>query len=158
MTKIEQLDKVRKGAKLEYKGNKIAYDKIMIGIRGLNKKINNQKQEREKRMVILNKYETVEEVQDAYGYGEITKDEYYELLTKLEYAEFYINNDVTPENIALDILNEFANRLSSDIHTLRIESMTNKERERYNKDLQDTADRQKERHQKLKRGVNPLDC
>jgi hypothetical protein len=73
-----------------------------------------------KRIEKVEKYKTIEEVQDAYGYDEITDKEYYELISLYENRQENIEGVDTKDSVALDYLQDFIKRLKADVIDLDI--------------------------------------
>lgn len=63
----------------------------------------------------LRKYQSPEEAQEAYGYGNITEDEYKEILRAFERDEEYVDNTTTPAEIAAQLLHDYVAHIKKDI-------------------------------------------
>lgn len=97
--------------------------------RDIEKTVAKEKEVREKRKNKLCEYETIEQAQEAYGYGDITLEEYDEIYEVLEKAVGFAEVK-TPKAAALEILLEFMGRQKSEIRDFEWELKTPEEQER----------------------------
>lgn len=81
----------------------------------------------------LQKYDSVEEAHDAFGYGEITEEEYREVVEFFESGKKFITETKTKNSIALEILNNFISRLKKDVRALEWDMLSEDEKERIRK-------------------------
>lgn len=106
----------------------------------LKRKLEKELIEQEARLVKLRQYSSLEEAHDAYGYGEITLDEY-DLISQ----DFNnLENIQTPVSLALDELISIMGRLKKDIDYLKWEALSDAEKqaiedknEAYKRELQE---------------------
>lgn len=93
-------DSERKELKLEIKGRKIVVNKLEIALKALNKKVDKIEKDRQNRKETILEYKDESELQDAYGWGFITEDEYYKLLEAMRKGVQVIDEETSPEEIA----------------------------------------------------------
>lgn len=110
-------DAERKELKLEIKGRKIVVNKLETALKALNKKVDKMEKDRQNRKQTLLEYKDESELQDAYGWGFITEDEYDKLLEAMRKGVQTIDEETSPEEIAKHIIQELLGRMRSDIYS-----------------------------------------
>lgn len=90
----------------------------------LKRKFEKEHMKREARFTELQQYSSLEEAHDAYGYGEITLEEYDLICQNFNEAE----NIKTPVSAALDELVSIRARLKKDIEYFKWEALTDAEK------------------------------
>lgn len=113
--------KERKDLRIELKGRKIVLKKLNTAISAIEKTVGKIVSEREKRKAVISEYRDENDIQDAYGWGFITEDEYYSLLDQMRSGVESIDSEVSAEEIALNMLQEWRKRVWSDIHSIEFE-------------------------------------
>lgn len=111
--------------RFEIKYRKILVKKLKSVERSLEKAVEAEKSKKEERINEIQKYATEEEIQEAYGYGEITDDERRILLGDLEIKA----SGITPKKAALDELRDIIRMLTSEIDYYEWETLSEKRKE-----------------------------
>lgn len=114
-------DKEKKDLRVELKARKIVQKKLNTATVALYKKILKIRAEREKRIAELSEYHDERDLQDAYGWGIITEDEYDRRLAALRDGRDKIDAEVSAEEIAWDILSGWSRITKGDIASLEFE-------------------------------------
>jgi len=114
--------------KLEIKSRKELLKRLSYPLEQLRRADEKEEDQRAKQAIMLSEYESVEDAQEAYGYGHITEAEY-DLITDIfEGAE---NAErLTPVSLALKILMEFMGQMQREIRSIEWEMLSPEERER----------------------------
>ena len=115
-----------KDLKIELRARKIVKRKLEVAIRSLMPKISQQVAAREARKQQLTEYRNYNDLQDAYGWGIITEEEFDRLAAALETGTEAIDKEVTAEEIAKDVLTGWLRRTSGDISSLEFEMLPEK--------------------------------
>lgn len=118
---IDQKAEERKALELETKGRRELLHRLEHPTTLLKAAVAKEKARREERVIRARDYKTVDEAHDAYGWGAITEDEYRAIAEAIEAGEEYIENAVTPVELAAKILTDFTSRLSSELRSLEFE-------------------------------------
>jgi len=116
--------------KIEIKSRKIIAKKLESAIKSIKKITDKQKAEREERKQNLTEYKSESELQDAYGWGAIEEDEYYKLLHAMRDGTEAIDNEMSAEEIALEILAGWKKIMNSDIDDLQFQLLPQAEQDR----------------------------
>jgi hypothetical protein len=120
----------RKGLQLEIKARKEVTKRLAYPIDQLVKADTKERSKREERAASLSEYKTVAEAQDAYGYDLITDDEYHAICEAIESGEKYVEETMTPVNLALKILRDFTRRMESEIRSIEFELLPEEEKKK----------------------------
>lgn len=115
---IDQKNEQRKALELEVAARRELLRRLDHPLKLLEVATDKETAKAEQRMERNRKYKTVEEIQDAYGYEEITDEERGALIEALEAGKEYVNNAMTPLRAALGILRDFTGRLSREASDL----------------------------------------
>ena len=115
-----------KDLKIELRARKIVKRKLEVAIRSLMPKISQQVAAREARKQQLTEYRNYNDLQDAYGWGIITEEEFDRLAAALETGTEAIDKEVTAEEIAKDVLTGWLRITSGDISSLEFEMLPEK--------------------------------
>ncbi len=118
---MEDVREERKNIELEIKARKEVTKRLTYPIDQLVKADAKERAKREERAATLSEYKTIAEAQDAYGYGIITDDEYDAICEAIESGEKYVEETMTPVNLALKILRDFTRQMESEIRSLEFE-------------------------------------
>lgn len=120
----------RKDLQLEIKARKEVTKRLAYPIDQLVKADTKERSKREERAASLSEYKTVAEAQDAYGYDLITDDEYHAICEAIESGEKYVEETMTPVNLALKILRDFTRRMESEIRSIEFELLPEEEKKK----------------------------
>jgi|GEM_PF-6514114 len=131
----------KKDIKFEIRCRKLLLKKLETLERRLKQAVNKEAEKRNQRYNSLRDYKTPEEVADAYGYGDIARDEYERLMDSFKNEEMEAAATVTPNSAALEMLAEFTGRLKRDIQYFEFELLPENERERILKEQEDLLKR-----------------
>ena len=96
-------DAERKELKFEIKGRIIVVGKLETALKALTKKVDKIEKDRQNRKETLLEYKDESELQDAYGWGFITEDDYYKLLEAMRKGVQTIDEETTPEEVAKNL-------------------------------------------------------
>ena len=138
-------DSERKELKLEIKGRKIVVNKLEIALKALNKKVDKIEKDRQNRKETLLEYKDELELQDAYGWGFITEDEYYKLLEAMRKGVQVIGEETTPEEVAKNIIQEWIGRMWSDIYSFEYDLLPPEKQAEIMKKNEEILQKRKER-------------
>lgn len=122
-------DKEKKDLRVELKARKIVQKKLNTATVALYKKILKIRAEREKRIAELSEYRDERDLQDAYGWGIITEEEYDRRLAALRDGRDKIDAEVSEEEIAWDILSGWIRITEGDIESLRFDLLPDEKKE-----------------------------
>ena len=120
--------------KFEIRCRKLAIKKLSTGIKQLEALVEKEKQKREDEFKSLSVYETYEEIQDIYGYGEMTDDQRELAIAILENHETEMKNPTTSNSAALSILKDFISRLNREIRGFEWDYLPEDEKERISRE------------------------
>lgn len=113
----------------------VARDKLQIEIRKLERMAERERDARDQRRRYLAQYETLEEAQEAYGYGNITQNEYDWIQDIFDGT----TGDNTPSvtEAALSILRDFRNRLAQEIRDFQWADLPDAVKERITRETEE---------------------
>lgn len=131
---IDQKNEQRKTLKLEAAARRELLKRLEHPEKLLKVAVDKETAKAEQRMERNRQYKTIEEVQDAYAYEEITDDERYALIKAIEDGEEYVNNAMTPLRAALGILRDFTDRIYREAVDLEFELLPPEEKARHLKE------------------------
>ena len=106
-----------------------------------------KKQDRIARIEELSSYKSYNEAQEAYGWGYITEEEFWEITDFLEKNED-LKEVKSVEEYASEIINTFMNRLYHEIASLQFELLPPKEQEKLRKKNEEILERRRQRNEK----------
>lgn len=129
----------------EIKARKIVVRRLATILTSLSKKVDVIKDDREKRKKQLGEYESERDLQDAYGWGFITEDEYDKLREAMRAGTAAIDDEVTKEEIAFDIVAKWKALMLSDISSLEFELLPEEEQNRIREQNYELMKRREER-------------
>lgn len=115
MTEKEKLE--LKFLKLEVRARKEILKKIENPYRRLIDQAHAQREKRKSEVLAAREYKSIEEARDAQGYDCITEKEFEEIKRVFEKGEAHIENDLSPHEVAVEMLGEFINRLYTEMHS-----------------------------------------
>lgn len=130
---LDQKNEQRAALKLETFARREVLRRIEHPLKLLKVAVDKETAKAEERMERNRQYKTIEDIQDAYAYEEITDEERYALTKALEDGEEYISNTMTPLRAALGILRDFAGRISREADDLEFGLLSPEEQERRRK-------------------------
>lgn len=133
---------------IELKSRQIVRKKLDSIIGALDKDILLIKADRIKRKNELLEYKSETELQDAYGWGFITEEEYDALLAAWRSGTELIDNEKTAKEIAQEILRGWRKIILSDIDALQFELLPDKKKEEIRKRNYEIAQRRANREEK----------
>lgn len=110
-----------KATKLEISAREELLRRLAAPMKRLEEADAKEQQKRRERVDSLSEYKTTRDVQDAYGYDMITEDEYRTLMDFFENGQEYIDDTVTPVNIAMRLLREYMHRISVEMGSLKFD-------------------------------------
>ena len=114
--------------KFEIKCREIAIKKLVTPINQLTKLVASEKEKREEAFKALSVYQTYEEIQDVFAYGEMTEEERYLAIELLENHDVEMTNIVTNNSAALSILQDMVARLNREIKEFKWSSLSDEEK------------------------------
>jgi len=138
-------DAERKELKLEIKGRKIVVNKLETALKALNKKVDKIEKDRQNRKETLLEYKDESELQDAYGWGFITEDEYDKLIEAMRKGVQTIDEETSPEEIAKHIIQEWLGRMRSDIYSFEYDLLPPEKQAEIMKKNEEILQKRKER-------------
>ena len=134
---IDQKNEQRKVLELEAAARRELLKRLDHPEKLLKAAVDKETAKAEQRVERNRQYRTVEEVQEAYGYEEITDDERCALIKAIEDGEDYVNNTMTPLRAALGILRDFTGRLSREAVDFEFSLLPPEEQERRLKEAEE---------------------
>lgn len=102
----------------EVKCRKYLLKRLGVLERDIKKTVSKEKAARKTQVERLCKYKDSDEAAEAYGYCDITEEEYVEVLAHLEEGAAFVEFTKTPKAAALEILHDFMTRQESEIASL----------------------------------------
>ena len=138
-------DAERKELKFEIKGRKIVVGKLETALKALTKKVDKIEKDRQNRKETLLEYKDESELQDAYGWGFITEDDYYKLLEAMRKGVQTIDEETTPEEVAKNIIQEWIERMWSDIYSFEYDLLPPEKQAEIMKKNEEILQKRKER-------------
>ena len=115
---------------LELRARKEIIKRLQYPLNQLKKAVEKEKNTRQQRASKLLAFETLEEAQEAYGYAEISYEEFYLVRKCFKNAETLVNGTLTATDIALGLLHDFIRRVESEKHDLEFELKSPEEKDR----------------------------
>lgn len=113
----------------EVKCRKYLLKRLGVLERDIEKVVEKEKYGRKKQIEELCKYKNTDEAQEAYGYEEITDEEFREICDVLEKGAAFVEFTKTPKAAALEILHDFMHRQERDIADFEWEMKSPEEQE-----------------------------
>jgi hypothetical protein len=123
----------KESIKFEIDCRELLIKKLQTTEKSLKKMKEKEIEKNLKRLSELTKYETLEDVEWAWGYAEITSEEHDKLLKMFEKSEEIEQGGVTLASAALEILRDYTGRLKRDIRDFKWELLPDSEKDRINK-------------------------
>lgn len=117
----DQKEEERKAIQLEVKARQELLRRLEHPIKLLKVAGEKERIRREERVTQAHEYKTIDEAQEAYGWGYLSDDEYHAIKEAIESGEEYIENTISPVELAAKILIDFTSRISSEIRSLEFE-------------------------------------
>ena len=116
--------------KIELKSRKILLKKFESVLKSLNKQGEIAKQKRAEKIRSLREYKTFGEAQEAYGWELISEEEFRDIVEFIEKGDSQIENDLSPHEIAADIVRGYIRIIRSDISSLEFDLLPPEEQDR----------------------------
>ena len=99
----------------------------------IEKTVDKEKEARKAQIERLCKFKDTDEAANAYGYGDITEEEYQEVCAALEEGAAFVEFTKTPKAAALEILKEFMDHQEREIADFEWSMKSPEEQERIRK-------------------------
>ena len=115
--------------KLEIKCRETVLKKLATVKKQLEGSVQKENKKREEEFKALSVYQTYEEIQDVYAYGEMTDEQRYMAIALLENHEKQMEYPTTNNSAALSILNNFCSTLNREIRDFKWECLSDTEKE-----------------------------
>ena len=122
-------EKEKRDFREEIRSRKIVQKKLEAAIRALDKQIAAIVEDRERRKEALSQYKDERDLQDAYGWGFISEEEYDALLSQLRDGVESIEAEQSAPEIAKKILGGWLKITKSDIEALEFELLPEKKKQ-----------------------------
>ena len=119
----------RKEIRKEIKARRIVIKKLDTALRALERIAKREQFERQTEREKLMEYKTYNEAQEAYGWGQITEEEFNEIVKFLDDMEEYLNIR-TANDLAIKIIRSFRSVLSGEIDGIKFDLLPKKEQEK----------------------------
>lgn len=130
--------------KLELKAAKYVRDRIKTISSHARKRKDGKLKETERRAQELTQYQSVEEAQEAYGWGYITEEEYERIIDLFEGREGKVN-DIDVDDMILNWTHRFLDQLNSSINEYEYLLMTPEEQEKYQQSRREIEEMKRKR-------------
>lgn len=130
--------------KLELKAAKYVRDRIKTISSHARKRKDDKLKETEMRAQELTQYQSVEEAQEAYGWGYITEQEYNHIVDLFEGREGKVN-DIDVDDMILNWTHRFLDQLNSSINEYEYLLMTPEEQEKYQQSRREIEEMKRKR-------------
>lgn len=137
---------LRKSIRLEIRARKIVLNRLESPLKWAKVAGEKKKAARAERWAAASVYGSYEEAQEAYGCGCITQEEFWEITDILEEGQEHIDNAISPEEAAADILQEIVARIQKEIHDFEWDLLTEKEKQRIRAENERILERRKNRN------------
>lgn len=119
----------RKEIRKEIKARRIVIKKLDTALRALERIAKREQFERQTEREKLMEYKTYNEAQDAYGWGQITEEEFDKIVKFLDDTEEYLNIR-TANDLAIKIIRSFRGELSGEIDAIKFDLLPKREQEK----------------------------
>ena len=130
---------------IELRSRKIVKRKLEVALRSLQPKIEKTKEDREKRKERLSEYRNYNDLQDAYGWGFITEEEFDALAIALEQRTEAIDNEISEHEIAASIISGWLKITAGDIASLEFDLMPESKKQKIREENLEILKRREER-------------
>lgn len=114
----DQKEKDRRATELEAKARKELLRRLEHPLKLLKTAGEKERAKREERITSAREYKTIVDAQEAYGWGYLSDDEYHAIKEAIENGEEYIENSISPVELAAKLLSDFTRRISSELRGL----------------------------------------
>ena len=139
---------LRKDIRFEIRARKLLLKKLESLVKRAAASAEKQIQKRKKRWEEVAQYKSYEEAQEAYGCAVITQEEFFAIADLLEAGEESVKNDISAEEAARDILNEFVSKVKQEIRGLEWDLLPEKEKEKIRASNAQILERRRNRENK----------
>jgi len=123
--------------KFEVKCREYLVKRLSVLEKDIEQTVQKEKARRTSRVEELTAYKDTDEAAEAYGYGDITEEEYMEICSVLTDGADFVEFTLTPKAAALEILREFMHRQKSEIQSFEWEMKSPEEQNRILKDREE---------------------
>lgn len=123
----------RASIKLEIKARKEVLKKVENAFKRLRKQADSNLEKRREKVRAAREYRSLDEAHEAWGYDFITDEEFEEIKKVFELGDAYIENDLSPQEVAVNILGRFMGGLNKEIRSFEFELLPIEEQERIRK-------------------------
>ena len=120
----------RDAIKLEIKARRELMKRLAHPLKLLEVAVEKEQKKRAERIEHLTEYKSYREAQDAYGWEIITEEEFDEIVRILEEGTESIEKEVTPVEIAQNLLKKFIGGLHYEVASFEFDLLSEKEKER----------------------------
>lgn len=123
----------RASIQLEIKARKEVLKKVENAFKRLMKQADSNLEKRREKVRAAREYRSLDEAHEAWGYDFITDEEFEEIKKVFELGDAYIENDLSPQEVAVNILGRFMGGLNKEIRSFEFELLPIEEQERIRK-------------------------
>lgn len=123
----------RASIKLEIEARKEVLKKVENAFKRLRKQADSNLEKRKEKVRAAREYRSLDEAHEAWGYDFITDEEFEEIKKVFELGDAYIENDLSPQEVAVNILGRFMGGLNKEIRSFEFELLPIEEQERIRK-------------------------
>ena len=131
--------------RLEVKCRKELCKRLTYPMELLKKAADKELCKRKERVEALSDYKSYDELQEAYGYGAISEEEFEAAARALEDGEDYIDKASSPVELAAKMLQEYIAGLHKEIRSLEFELLPAEEQLRILRQREELLARRRER-------------
>lgn len=123
----------RASIKLEIEARKEVLKKVENAFKRLRKQADSNLEKRREKVRAAREYRSLDEAHEAWGYDFITDEEFEEIKKVFELGDAYIENNLSPQEVAVNILGRFIGGLNKEIRSFEFELLPIEEQERIRK-------------------------
>lgn len=123
----------RASIKLEIEARKEVLKKVENAFKRLRKQADSNLEKRREKVRAAREYRSLDEAHEAWGYDFITDEEFEEIKKVFELGDAYIENNLSPQEVAVNILGRFMGGLNKEIRSFEFELLPIEEQERIRK-------------------------
>lgn len=119
----------RASIKLEIEARKEVLKKVENAFKRLRKQADSNLEKRKEKVRAAREYRSLDEAHEAWGYDFITDEEFEEIKKVFELGDAYIENNLSPQEVAVNILGRFIAGLNKEIRSFKFELLPIEEQE-----------------------------
>ncbi len=123
----------RASIKLEIEARKEVLKKVENAFKRLRKQADSNLEKRREKVRAAREYRSLDEAHEAWGYDFITDEEFEEIKKVFELGDAYIENNLSPQEVAVNILGRFMGGLNKEIRSFEFELLPIEEQKRIRK-------------------------